>query len=66
MQYIKYTFFLGRLLCIYNKLYISITNKYAAVRKYLDKSSTKLYHIRRWICILPEFEFVLFYRSDNI
>lgn len=54
------------LLCIYNKLCISLTNKYAAVRKYLDKSSTKLYHIRRWICILPEFEFVLFYRSDNI
>ena len=62
----KIYIFLGKLLCIYNKLHVFLTNKYAAVRKHLDKSSTKLYHIRRWICILSEFEFVLFYRSDNI
>lgn len=51
---------LGKLLCIYDKLHVSLTNKYAAVRKHLDKSSTKLYHICRRICILPEFGFVLF------
>lgn len=50
----------GKLLCIYDKLHVSLTNKYATVRKHLDKSNTKLYHIRRWICILMEFGFVLF------
>ena len=58
----------GKLLYICDKLCVSPTNKYAAIQKHLDKSSTKLYHIRRWICILLEFEFVLFfiYRGDNI
>ena len=57
----------GKLLCIYDKLRVPLTNKYAAVRKHLDKSSTKLYHIRRWICILLEFGFILYiYRGDNI
>ena len=51
---------LGKLLCTYDKLRISSANKYAAVQKHLDKSSAKLYHIHRWICILPEFGFVLF------
>lgn len=38
---------LGKLLCMYNKLYVFSTDKYAAVKKHLDKSSAKLYHIRR-------------------
>ena len=58
---------LGKLLCMCNKLYVFSTDKYAAVKKHLDKSSATLYHLRRWICILSEFGFVLYiYRGDNI
>ena len=59
MQYTEYTFFWENF-CAYVTNYVfSPANKCAAAQKHLDKSSAKLYHMRRWICTLSEFEFVL-------